>query len=175
MDFWRPERGIHADRGRKAPRVVIEKLLRYEPETGKLIWLVDRPNGVKAGDEAGSVRKDGYRYVCVEDQRYFAQVVCWRLKTDQWPEHMVDHRNGIRDDNRWVNLRPASRSQNGYNAKRRSDNTTGVKGVYPYNGKFRAKINVSGRPMYLGTFETIEAAAEARDAAERQHHGEFAR
>lgn len=53
---------------------MIENLLRYEPATGKLIWLVDRPNGVKAGQEAGSVRKDGYRYVCVEDQRYFLGV-----------------------------------------------------------------------------------------------------
>lgn len=58
---------------------MIENLLRYEPDAGKLIWLVDRPNGVKAGQEAGSVRKDGYRYVRVEDQRYFAQVICWHL------------------------------------------------------------------------------------------------
>ena len=153
----------------------VEKLLRYEPETGKLIWLVDRPNGVKSGDEAGSVRKDGYRYICVEDQRYFAQVVCWRLKTSAWPKHMVDHRNGFRDDNRWHNLRAANRSQNGYNAKRRSDNSTGVKGVYPHKNRFRAKINVNGKAKYLGTFDTLAEASDARVAAERQYHGEFAR
>lgn len=155
--------------------MTIDQLLQYQPETGKLFWRINRPNGVKAGDEAGIVRKDGYRYICVENQRFFAQVVCWRLQTGKWPGHIVDHRNGFRDDNRWANLRKASKPQNGYNAKVRTDNTTGVKGVFPYKGKFRAKINVEGKPKYLGTFLTVEEAAAARSSAELLYHGEFAR
>ncbi|MGU0171669.1 HNH endonuclease [Escherichia coli] len=42
---------------------------------------------------------------------------------------MVDHINMIRSDNRIVNLRAATRAQNGQNSKTRSDNASGVKGV----------------------------------------------
>lgn len=47
-----------------------------------------------------------------------------------------------------------------------SDNTTGYRGVYLIKGKYVAKIVFQKKPYYLGTFDSIEQAAEARREAE---------
>lgn len=152
---------------------IIKTLLRYEPDSGELYWLANRPNGVKAGEQAGSVRKDGYRYICVDGVRYYAQVIIWFLQTGKWPADMVDHKNRQRDDNRWDNLREATRSQNISNAKLRVDNSTGFKGVFRQPNGFRAQINAGGVRYALGVFKTLEEAAKARKSAEIKYHKEF--
>ncbi len=47
-----------------------------------------------------------------------------------------------------------------------TDNTTGYKGVYLINGKYVAKINFQKKAYYLGSFDNIEEAHEARLDAE---------
>src|SRR3546814_8274071 len=81
--------------------------------------------------------------------------------TGKWPRGEVDHRNGARDDNRWCNLRKATKAQNQANARRRRDNTSGVKGVTwnKARKKWVAQIQAGGKRMSLGGFPTIEAAA----------------
>jgi hypothetical protein len=75
------------------------------------------------------------------------------------PEGMeVDHRNGNQADNRLVNLRLATRSQNARNGRLRK-NATGFRGVYATgNGKFQAMASLSGKVKALGTFDTAEEA-----------------
>lgn len=46
------------------------------------------------------------------------------------------------------------------------NNTTGVKGVYLYRGKYLAKIVFQKKQYTLGTYRTLEQAAEARHRAE---------
>ena len=46
------------------------------------------------------------------------------------------------------------------------NNTTGVKGVYRIKGHYLAKIVFQHRQYSLGTYESLEAAAEARKKAE---------
>lgn len=48
-----------------------------------------------------------------------------------------------------------------------SDNTTGYKGVYLIRGKYFAKIVFQKKQYFLGTYEKIEEAAEARREAEK--------
>lgn len=93
--------------------------------------------------------------------------------TGEWPKHHVDHANGDRDDNRWVNLREATWSENKWNSKTPRNNTTGVKGVSRLKGRFRARVMVHGDYKFLGYFDTIEEAANARFAAAEEAHGEF--
>lgn len=47
-----------------------------------------------------------------------------------------------------------------------TDNTTGYKGVYLIRGKYVAKIVFQKKQYFLGTYENIEDAAEARKEAE---------
>lgn len=47
-----------------------------------------------------------------------------------------------------------------------TDNTTGYKSVYLIRGKYVAKIVFQKKQYFLGTYENIEDAAEARREAE---------
>jgi hypothetical protein len=88
----------------------------------------------------------------------------------------TDHINHDRSDNRRRNLRICTSSQNNANVNRRSDNTSGYKGVYfnRRDGKYVAQISVNGRQIELGHFDIIEDAARAYDKAARKQFGEFA-
>jgi hypothetical protein len=97
--------------------------------------------------------------------------------TGDWPTAEIDHANGTRDDNRWSNLRSATRSQNLVNARKPSTNTSGLKGVSwdAERGNWRAYLTLNGRNKYLGRFADPAEAHRAYFAAARLHFGEFAR
>lgn len=86
----------------------------------------------------------------------------------------VDHINGNGLDNRRCNLRICNRMQNRRNCRPQSLNTSGYKGVYHSRKKWRARIEVSGKKIDLGTYETAEEAAIAYDQAAKFYQGEFA-
>jgi len=87
----------------------------------------------------------------------------------------VDHINTIKADNRIINLRLATPTQN-------QQNKSGC-GVYPKGVTWRdrkekpwqAKIRVNGERLHLGSFETMEEAAKTYQEASEKYHGEFAR
>jgi len=89
-----------------------------------------------------------------------------RLIMSDAGENQIDHLNGNTLDNRKENLRVVPRSLNQINGKRRSDNTSGYKGVTQIrHNKFTARISVNGRRTQLGTFSSAKEAAEAYDMA----------
>lgn len=83
-----------------------------------------------------------------------------------------DHVNRTPLDNRRLNLRVATSSQNLAN-RRRWESASGFKGVTRARGRWHARINMQGRTRNLGYFTTREEAARAYDAAARDLHGEF--
>jgi hypothetical protein len=98
-----------------------------------------------------------------------------RLLLSSKKGEQVDHRNHDTLDNRRSNLRTATASQNSTNRRRRSDNTSGTRGVrfYAPNGKWLARIGVNGKRKHLGYFPTQEAAYAAYVDAAIEEHGEF--
>lgn len=86
-----------------------------------------------------------------------------------------DHINGDPLDNRRANLRPCTPQENAWNKRGHRNSKTGVKGVSPYKGKFRATIHKSGEQIYLGTFATVELAAAAYNGAAVALYRGFAR
>lgn len=89
----------------------------------------------------------------------------------------VDHVNGNGLDNRKINLRYATASENRRNQKKRVDNTSGVKGVVwvADRHKWVAQIYANGRRTQLGYFAKLEEAKAAYSQASINLHGEFSR
>ena len=89
-------------------------------------------------------------------------------------DKVVDHINGDRLDNRRCNLRLASAAENSWNnhTKRGSSPHKNIRKV---NCRFEVSMKLYGTVTWIGSFPTLEEALEARNAAYREHRGEFAR
>lgn len=97
-----------------------------------------------------------------------------RLIIGAGPSQQVDHRDLDGLNNQRGNIRLCTRSQNCSNADRRR-RSTAYKGVSLRENRIYARIQVDGKTLTLGRFETVEAAARAYDAAAVRLFGEFAR
>lgn len=150
-------------------------LLFYNPETGLFYWRVDR-GAAKVGDVAGYRHDDGYVRIGLDGKHYKAHRLAWFYMTGLWPAEDVDHRDLNRSNNRWSNLRSATRAQNHANRKAQKRNRLGLKGVSRTRaGKFTAMINKNKVRTHLGTFATAAEAHAAYAKAATVLHGEFGR
>lgn len=146
----------------------LKEVLKYDRKTGVFTWRVQRGNAIPPGTVAGWVTQYGYRWVEVDGKGYMASRLAWLYVKGRWPSAMVDHKNRVRDDNRWCNLREVTRKQNMEN--RTVTNPTGCTGVYWEKAcrRWRARIRHNGVLMCLGLHDEKEAAVQARRAAERK-------
>ena len=174
----------------------LRKLLRYEPDTGKLYWLERSAeffedgkrsaetacrcwNARHAGKEAFTADDGrGYRTGQIFNCLYLAHRVIWAMVHGAWPADQIDHINGVKDDNRLENLRSVTSGENSRNHPRRADNSSGVTGVTwrPNGSKWTAQISVNDRQVHLGVFIKKDDAVAARKAAEikygyHENHG----
>lgn len=156
-------------------RRYLRSILNYDPETGEWRWRCRKSGRAALGQLAGSPGSQGRWDIRIDGKLYQAHRLAFLYMTGRWPFDQVDHRNGKRNDNRWSNLREATNGQNAMNQRRRADNTSGHKGIYSFpGGRWRAKIVVDGRQVYLGLFHRKEDAIAAYRAAAERYHGEFA-
>lgn len=144
----------------------------YHPETGEFVWL--KPNGTRldqVGKRAGSLNHAGYIRITIEQKSYMAHRLAWLYMTGAHPENHVDHINMQKNDNRWINLRAATKSENGANSIPRG--RSGLKGAYWSTSIGRWYSSVRGR--YIGTFDSAEEANAAYIQEAKKEFGEFAR
>ena len=136
-------------------------------------------NGRYAGKEAGSKDSDGYVVINIDGKRIYAHRIAYLFITGNWPEKDIDHINGIRDDNRWENLRVVNCQENSKNQKIRKNNTSGVTGVSWYKNYQKWLVRIhdhNGRSIKLGYFEDFFEAVCRRKSAEldygyHENHG----
>jgi hypothetical protein len=149
----------------------LHKLFVYDAETGELTNRSSRGKA-KAGERSGTLKNDGYRLIKIDGISYREHRVIWKLVHQQDPEHLlVDHINGVPNDNRLANLRLATGSQQQKNKPLRSDNRSGITGVSwdKRTGKWRAAAKEGTDYLYLGEFDTLLDAAAARLSYENKH------
>lgn len=151
----------------------LKENLHYNSETGIFTWSRDSSR-VKKGQTAGTKIREGYIAICVNAIQYRAHRLAWLYMTGEIPKDCIDHINGIRDDNRFNNLREATNAQNIHNqTKPHKNNKTGFLGVSKnkyYNKKYKATIKTGGILLCLGYFNTPEEAHEAYLKAKRELH-----
>jgi hypothetical protein len=153
----------------------LKELMLYEPDTGNFIHRIAVGNR-KAGTFAGSIRTDGYRAVTIDGVAYKAHRLAFLYMIGRWPFPEGEHKNTNRSDNRWNNLREATKSQNKRNSRIRADSRNQFKGVRrEHRGlPWSARIWVDGKDVRLGSFTTEQAAADAYKVAALRYFGEFA-
>ena len=150
----------------------LKELLHYNPNTGIFVWINGRTNG----KVAGYINLTRYIDIRIDGKAYKAHRLAWLYVHGKFPDNLIDHINGVKDDNRIINLRPATHAQNLHNQKINIKNTSGLKGVYWHNinNKWIAKITVDGVSKYLGSFMDKHEAHKCYCAAADKYHGEFA-
>jgi len=173
---------------------LLRKLLRYEPETGKLFWRERTPDMFDAGKRSPGGRcarwntmfagksalaspdKDGYLKGKIFDRTHKSHRVIWALHTGAWPVEHIDHIDGDPANNRIENLREATRSENKCNSGAYKNNTSGYKGVSRDKDKkkWRAQIGKNGKLRHLGYFDCPQEAHAAYCAAAKEMHGKYA-
>ena len=155
----------------------LHRIFYYVPETGTLHWKVKPRYGIEVGDEVGCVSKEsGYRLVGISFSILRSHRVVWAMYFCRWPKGHLDHINRQRTDNRIVNLREATNTENCRNSRMKANNTSGFKGVdwLKKHKKWRATIRVDRKQYHLGLFDTPEEAHAAYCTAADAWHGEFA-
>ncbi len=82
-----------------------------------------------------------------------------------------------RSNNKWENIRKATKTQNFANKRKYSNNKSGIKGVCwdKDNNRWLAQIQVSKQKIKLGRYINIEDAKAAYAEAAKKYFGEFAR
>lgn len=154
----------------------LREVLDYNPDTGEFRWKVATGPRAKIGAVAGRVAEDGYVQIKMDGHLYRAHRLAFMWMSGAWPKHEVDHINRMRSDNRWLNLRQATKSENQRNTVNRRNGTSGFKGVSFMKrlNKWQAHIYHGGKLNYLGVHQTAELAARAYAVAAEKLHGDFA-
>lgn len=161
----------------------LRQLISYDPESGVCTWKRRPASMFKTSRAYGlwntrfankpiEAKGSGYLRAGVYGSRYPLHRVIWAIQTGKWPSAEIDHINTVKQDNRWANLRLATKAQNARNKARK--NKHGLKGVTFKKGRYDAQICINYKKIHLGSFDTAAEAHAAYVKAAHEFHGEFA-
>lgn len=158
----------------------LRERLVYDPDTGVLAWK-PRPqhhfksaraygtwNARYAGKSAGDIQEGRIR-IAINHIRYMAHRIIWKMQTGDEPREL-DHKDRDGTNNRWTNLRVATRPENLWNSTRARKLP---RGVSRKGNRYCARMSKAKSSITLGWFDTPEEAHEAWCAAVRDERGEF--
>jgi hypothetical protein len=145
-------------------------VLSYDDETGYFTWIKKtHKNSAHCvpGARAGSKDTDsGYRTLWLDGTCYYEHILVVFYKTGvmpKYPDNEVDHINGIKDDNRWANLRVGTKRENQQNRQEHREgklNGCCRSFIKKPNGKtyaiFTCKLSIDGVAIHLGNFKSEE-------------------
>lgn len=173
----------------------VQSRLALDRETGVLTWK-ERPldhfptasewkrwHTRYCGAEFGAIEPIGrchYRAGKMDGRKFYSHRIVWLLIHGAWPSGQIDHidHNGL--NNKPENLRVVTASENQRNTKKNRRNKSGHMGVFwmADAGRWMAYIRFNRKQKYLGLYDNLEDAIEARKLAEIQYgyhpnHGEL--
>ena len=140
------------------PQEELLSLFDYSIITGLLYYKTSPSPMRKVGTVAGTVATNGYRNVTIKGKRYKEARIIWMMMTGDDPgKAEVDHKNHIRDNNAWHNLRLLNRSKNGLNKTTASETPL----IHYLKANKRYYLQHAGN--YYGCFKTLKDAENRRD------------
>ena len=147
--------------------VVKDDILYCYSESGELLFFTDAFRAEEVAKYSWGKLANGYSAGRIGGQ----EIAIHRFLLKAKPGELVDHINRDKKDNRGCNLRACNKSENAYNSKRKTTNTSGKTGVYwrKDTSKWTAEIKHLGKKHCLGCFDSFEEASRARDVAEEKY------
>ena len=153
----------------------LREILKYDSETGIFTWNKKFCSKTIIGKVAGCLR-NGYITINIHGKRYQAHRLAMIYTYGHCDSFDVDHINGIKNDNRIINLRLATRSENKQNIKNiQPNNKSGYMGVdwHKSTNMWRATITTMRKQKHIGLFKTAEEAHAAYIKAKKELHPFF--
>ena len=147
----------------------------FEYRDGNLYWKINRVTKNCLGKKAGSKCKNGYEHIQINYKYIYSHRAIFLYHHGYLPK-ILDHINGIRDDNRIENLREVTSFQNAWNMKTKLG-SSGVKGVTwdKAHKKWLAQLRAKNKKIYIGRFQSLEDAEKAYKNHLQLHHGKYTR
>lgn len=145
----------------------VRRCFSYNKKTGILRRKVASRNA-PVGAIAGNKMSTGYLKVSFKNKQYLCHVLIWFGMKGYFPKE-IDHKDRVRDNNKWKNLRKISHKGNSINKGRQSNNTSGIPGISwdKSRNKWYVKIKNEGIQYALGRFDDFDEAVCHRFAAEQ--------
>ena len=137
----------------------LKERIEYNPETGKFVVIKDTKTGKRReGLLAGWTNMRGYREIKIQGKCYIASRLAFLYMTGEFPKFEVDHINRIRSDDRWCNLRDASKELQMLNRGEHKRSQKLPKNIHFYRKYFIVSATRNGKRHYLGAYFTLDEA-----------------
>ena len=100
---------------------------------------------------------------------------CFVLKDGEAMPETIDHKDGVRNNNSIINLRPATISENSRNRLIHRNKQLGHKNIYLTKcNTYKVEIRIDKGISYVKTHKTLPPAIEDADRVRLLYFGEFA-
>lgn len=139
-----------------------KEYLEYMPDIGEFKWIkCSRRNNSLVNKIAGNIDLQGYKRIGLFRKTYKVHRLVWLFENGEWPKYQIDHIDGNKLNNVITNLRDVKHRENVSNHQcHRNGKLVGVT-FCKKSGKYRARITINKKEMYIGRFKTKELAHKA--------------
>ncbi len=153
-------------------------LIRLSDNKGDFIGtaIVDAKYYLKIKNYKWHLSADGYAVTTMARANNLTYRLHWVSTGKPAKGKSIDHINGNKLDNRKVNLRRCSISENSFNRGASVNNKYGYKNIYRHKTRdcWIVELCKEGKRRYCKGFKTIKDAIEARNYYAKKIQGEFA-
>jgi hypothetical protein len=158
----------------------LRDVLHFDLQAGRVYWKSPskfHPDliGAEAGCEQSTLRGKSYWVIKIHGKKLKRSRMIFLIAHGRYPHPCVDHINGNSLDDRLLNLREATITENAWNHRfraRRIELPMGVRALA--SGRYQARISLNKKQIHLGSFETPDQARSVYLAKRKELYREFA-